>query len=75
MRSHAPACSVAVTNRRAVKPMLKQYIINGKQYQYKEGEQPAGAVELKAVKPSEKAAKPANKAVKPANKSRKAVRK
>lgn len=55
--------------------MLKQYIINGKQYQYKEGEQPAGAVELKAVKPSEKAAKPANKAVKPANKSRKAVRK
>ena len=48
--------------------MLKQYIINGKQYQYEEGEQPAGAVELKAVKP------PVNKAVKPVNKSRKAVR-
>lgn len=55
--------------------MLKQYIINGKQWQYEEGEQPAGAVELhKAVKPSEKAVEPANKAVKPANKARKAVR-
>lgn len=58
--------------------MLKQYIVNGHQYQYEEGEQPAGAVELvakrKAVKPSEKAEKPANKAVKPANKARKAVR-
>ncbi len=45
--------------------MLKQYIINGKQYQYEEGEQPDGAVELveeKAVEPPKKAAKPANKA-------------
>ena len=41
--------------------MLKQYIINGKQYQYKEGEQPEGAVELKkAVEPSNKAKKPVN---------------
>lgn len=63
--------------------MLKQYIIGGKQYQYKEGEQPEGAVELKkAVEPSKKAAEPtkktvepANKARKPANKTRKAVRK
>lgn len=56
--------------------MLKQYIINGKQYQYKEGEQPEGAVELKkAVEPSKKAVAPANKARKPANKTRKAVRK
>ena len=55
--------------------MLKQYIVNGFQYQYEEGEQPEGAVELKkAVDPSEKAEKPANKAVKPANKARKAVR-
>ena len=55
--------------------MLKQYIVNGKQYQYEEGEQPEGAVELKrkTVQPSEKAAKPANKAAKHANK-RKAVR-
>ena len=55
--------------------MLKQYIVNGKQYQYEEGEQPEGAVELKkkAVQPSEKVAKPVNKAAKPANK-RKAVR-
>lgn len=54
---------------------MKQYIVNGFQYQYEEGEQPEGAVELKkAVDPSDKAEKPANKAVKPANKARKAVR-
>lgn len=47
--------------------MLKEYIVNGKQYQYEEGEQPEGAVEVKAVEPS-------NKAVKPANKTHKAVR-
>lgn len=62
--------------------MLKQYIINGKQWQFEEGEQPEGAVELKVVKPPKKAvepevkaAKPANKAARPANKSRKAVKK
>lgn len=48
--------------------MLKEYIVNGKQYQFNEGEQPEGAVEVKAVEPS-------NKAVKPANKSRKVVKK
>ena len=53
--------------------MLKHYMWNGAEWQYEEGEQPKGAVELKAVEPSEKAAKPANKAVKPANK-RKAVK-
>lgn len=55
--------------------MLKHYIINGTEWQYEEGEQPEGAVEMKkAVEPSEKAAKPANKAAKPAaNKARKAV--
>ena len=65
--------------------MLKYYIIKGKQYQYEEGSQPAGAVEFKKVKPSEKAVTtkpaetlekaetPANKAApKPANKRRKA---
>ena len=41
--------------------MLKQYIVNGKQYQYEEGEQPEGAVEVKAVEPPKKAVKPANK--------------
>jgi hypothetical protein len=59
--------------------MLKQYIFNGHQYQYEEGEQPEGAVELKAkakaVEPPAKAKEPANKAVKPANKTRKAVKK
>lgn len=50
--------------------MLKIYKMpNGHIYQYEEGEQPEGAVEVKAVEPSE------NKAVKPANKARKAVKK
>ena len=31
--------------------MLKQYIIKGKQWQFEEGEQPEGAVEVKAGKP------------------------
>lgn len=47
--------------------MLKEYLYNGARFQYNEGEQPEGAVELKA-QPPEKAA-PA-KAVKPANKGR-----
>lgn len=51
--------------------MLKQYIINGKQYQYEEGEQPEGAVELMP----EKAVEPPTKTVKPANKARKAAKK
>ena len=42
--------------------MLKEYIIDGKQYQYEEGEQPEWAVEVKAVEPLKKAVKPANKA-------------
>ena len=48
--------------------MLKNYMYNGKQWQFEEGSQPAGAVEVK------KAVKPSNKAVKPANKARKAVK-
>lgn len=52
--------------------MLKQYIVNGKQYQYEEGEQPAGAVEVGAKK---KAVEPSNKAVKPATKTRRAAKK
>ncbi len=47
--------------------MLKIYEYNGAVFQFEEGEQPEGAVELKA-QPPEKAA-PA-KAVKPANKGR-----
>jgi len=54
--------------------MLKQYIVNGKQYQYEEGEQPEGAVELNAPK-EKKAVEPSNKAVKPANKTRRAAKK
>lgn len=42
--------------------MLKDYLVNGRQFQYEEGKQPEGAVEIKkAVEPSNKAAKPANK--------------
>lgn len=49
--------------------MLKDYIVNGKQYQFEDNDVPEGAIELK------KAVKPSNKAVKPANKKRKAVTK
>ena len=47
--------------------MLKIYEIDGKQWQFEEGEQPTGAVEVgtkaKAVEPPKKEApKPANKA-------------
>ena len=53
--------------------MLKRYIVNGLEFQYEEGEQPEGAVELK---PTKKAAEPLmNKVVKPANKVRKAAKK
>jgi hypothetical protein len=48
--------------------MLKRYIVNGMEFQYEEGEQPAGAVEVKPEK--KKAAEPQNKAVKPANKAK-----
>ena len=51
--------------------MLKRYIVNGLEFQYEEGTQPAGAVEIQLEK---KAAEPLNKAVKPANKA-KAVKK
>lgn len=47
--------------------MLKQYIVNGRQFQYEEGEQPEDAVELM---PKKKAVEPSGKAVKPANKRR-----
>jgi hypothetical protein len=41
--------------------MLKIYVIDGKTYQYEEGEQPDGAVEVKKVEPQDKAVKPQNK--------------
>jgi hypothetical protein len=50
--------------------MLKNYMWRGVEWQFEEGEQPEGAVELKP----KKAAEPLNKAVKPANKA-KAVKK
>lgn len=56
--------------------MLKIYLVNGKKYQYEDGDQPAGAVELTAKPPEAKqAADPANKARKPANKARKVASK
>lgn len=48
--------------------MLKNYIYKGLQFQFEEGKQPEGAVEVKAAKPSEKAVEA--KAQKPANKAR-----
>lgn len=50
--------------------MLKDYILNGLQFQFEEGQEPAGAV---PVEPKKKAVEPPKKAVKPANKARKAV--
>ena len=48
--------------------MLKEYIFNGLTFQFEEGQQPSGAVEVK----SKKAVDPPKKeAPKPANKSRK----
>lgn len=41
--------------------MLKDYIVNGRQYQFEEGEQPKDAVEVKAAKTQDKAVKPQNK--------------
>ena len=42
--------------------MLKIYEYNGLTYQFEEGKQPAGAVEVKAAKTPAKQVKPANKA-------------
>lgn len=52
--------------------MLKRYNWKGLEWQFEEGKQPEGAVEIKQEK---KAAAPQNKAVKPANKARKAAKK
>ena len=41
--------------------MMKDYIVGGRQYQFEEGEQPDGAVEVKNVEPQDKAVKPQNK--------------
>ena len=43
---------------------MKRYEFNGRYYYYREGEQPAGAVEVKAKKVSNKARKVTNKAAK-----------
>ena len=51
--------------------MLKYYIINGKEYQYEEGQQPIGAIELGAGRKEEVVKKPPSKAVTPKNKARK----
>lgn len=48
--------------------MLKRYLVNGKEWQFEEGKQPDGAVEVKQKEPSEKSAKSANKARKAATK-------
>lgn len=52
--------------------MLKRYNWKGLEWQFEEGKQPEGAIE---IKPEKKAAAPQNKAVKPANKARKAAKK
>lgn len=52
--------------------MLKRYRWKSLEWQFEEGKQPEGAVE---IKPEKKAAAPQNKAVKPANKKRTVKRK
>lgn len=48
--------------------MLKQYIWRGKQWQFHEGKQPDGAVELKTKATSNKTVEAANKAQRAAKK-------
>ncbi|MBQ9004079.1 MAG: hypothetical protein IJ087_19725 [Eggerthellaceae bacterium] len=48
--------------------MLKKYEYNGLTYQFEEGQQPVGAVEVKQAKTADKASMPANKAKKAATK-------
>lgn len=50
--------------------MLKIYEFQGHTYQFEEGEQPEGAVEVKQAAPKAKQAKPANKARKTATKAK-----
>ena len=47
---------------------MKRYEFNGRFFYFREGEQPAGAVEVKNKKTSNKAKKPANKSKKAATK-------
>ena len=47
--------------------MLKRYIVNGMEFQFEEGEQPVGAVEVQPEKKAEEPLK--NEAVKPTNKA------
>ena len=54
--------------------MLKYYLINGKEWQYEEGEQPDGAIELHAEKTAT-APEVKIKAVTPKNKARKGATK
>lgn len=56
--------------------MLKRYKVGRYTFQFEEGTQPEGAVEVVKQEPIvvEKAAEPVNKSRKPANKSRKAVK-
>lgn len=57
---------------------MKEYVIDGKHYLYKEGEQPKGAVEFKKDKPKAEAKaepKAEAKAVEPKNKARETKKK
>lgn len=51
--------------------MLKRYIIDGREWQYEEGKQPAGAVEVPIAKKAEE--EPPGKARPTPNKSRRGV--
>ena len=51
--------------------MLKNYLVDGKQYQYEEGEQPEGAVEVE----EKNVEQVKTKIYKPANKARRTAKK
>ena len=54
---------------------MKEYIVNGKHYLFKEGEQPEGAVEVKTEVEFKTEAEPQTKAVEPKNKARETKKK
>ena len=49
---------------------MKRYMVNGAEFWYHEGDQPEGAIEIKAEKPADKQQAPATKEAAPARKPR-----
>ena len=54
---------------------MKRYMVNGAEFWYHEGDQPEGAIEIKAEKPADKKQAPATKEAAPADKAKAPARK